>query len=61
MARKVAKKVKPHTISGTVSLTACQERVSIMFGEDAVSEVTKNHSLTTQKMSAFTTRPKTKN
>ena len=42
VAKKVAKKVKPHTIAGTVILTACQERVGIMFGEDVASEVNKN-------------------
>ena len=48
VAESVARKMKSHTIAESVILPACQEMVTIMFGEDAVSEVSKIPLLTTQ-------------
>ena len=41
VAEIVARKLKSLTIAESVILPACQERVRIVFGEDAVSEVNK--------------------
>ena len=37
----VASKMKSHTIAESVILPACQQIVRIMFGEEAVSELSK--------------------
>ena len=41
MSEIVASKMKSHAIAESVILPACQQRVRIMFGEEAISELSK--------------------
>ena len=41
MSEIVASKMKSHTIAESVILSACQQIVRIMFGEEAISELSK--------------------